>query len=175
MIGYLSNEPYFKKDKINAIKLKNNMNKISKMTDIYSFYIQGIYKEYKGIIEGEFNDSRDELLNVCKEITNEEIDKCNCIVSPSHMNTYHIIKKINPNKEDVMVVCFDMHCDTYDFDSLWKGNMFSKLLDEGYISYFMVMGVPGYKQKNTFMDVPNEIRDRVLINKNFNYKRILKK
>ena len=175
MIGFLSNEPYLKKDKINVDKLRKNMNIISKMTDIYSFYIQGIYKEYKDIFNGEFNDIRDELLVECKEITNKDIDKCTCIVSPSHLNTYHVIKKLNPHKEDVMVICFDMHCDTYDFDDLWKGNMFSKLLDEGYISYFMVMGVPKYKQKNTSLDVPEKIKDRVLINKNFKFKKVLKK
>ena len=178
MIGFLSNEKYIKKDRIDYNKLSENMKIISFKKDKYSRYINRIYLEYKDLIKENPRDIKDEIINELgvKEITNKDIHKCEVIISPSHLNSYHIIKELNNKKDDLLVLCFDMHCDTYDYnDNLWKGNMFSKLLKEGYISKFMVLGVPKYKIKNTYLDVPLDIKDKVVIKKDYNYKRILKK
>ena len=175
MIGFLSVESYKKRDRLDINSLNNNMNIISKMNDRYSNYVKSVYKEYKEFLKNENIDIKEELLSNSNitEITINDIDKCECIISPSHLNTYHIIKRINSNKKELTVICFDMHCDTYDFGKLWKGNTFSKLIKEGYVSYLVVVGVPRYKQKNTWNDVPNEIKNKVYIVKRHKFFNIL--
>ncbi len=178
MIGFLSNEKYIKRDRIDYNKLSDNMKIISLKKDKYSRYISRIYLEYKDLIEESPRDIKDEIINElgASIITNKDIRKCKVIISPSHIESYHIIKELNDMKDDLLVICFDMHCDTYDYnDNLWKGNMFSKLIKEGYISEFMVLGVPKYKIKNTYLDVPLDIKDKVIIKKDLSFKKVLKK
>ena len=176
MIGFLSNERYIKRDKINDKQLESNMQIIAKNNDIYSQYITEIYNEYKLLIRKKSIDIKEELLGLTnvKKISNNDITNCQVIVSPSHLNTYYIIRELNPHKEELMVICFDMHCDTYDTsDELWKGNHFSRLLKEGYITDFVVFGVPKEKINNTYSDVSVDIKDKVLISDNLDFKSVL--
>lgn len=178
MIGFLSIEEYVKREKIDYNKLYDNMKIISKMDDMYSKYVTNIYREYKVLAKEKSCDIKEELINKLKvkEISVNDIGKCKVIISPSHLNTYFIIKNLNVHKEDVMIICFDMHSDTYDYnDALWKGNHFSKLLKEGYINNCMIIGVPKYKIENTYKDVPLDIKSKVIISDSLNFKSTLKR
>ena len=161
---------------INIIRIKN-------IDNIFCKYSTKIYYEYYNIIhQNEIEDINVELKDYFKnnivDINDDinKIDDCNLIISPSHSDTYYILKQLNSEKrEKVLVICFDMHSDTYDYnDSLWKGNVFSKLLKENIIDHFLVYGVPNYKIKNTLNDVPKDIKEKVKIKKTFNLKKYLR-
>ena len=56
----------------------------------------------------------------------------------------------------------DLHSDTYDYnDFLWKGNSFSRLMKEGYINHYIVLGVPKEKRAMCLDDTNEDLRSRV--------------
>ena len=184
MIGLFSREKHIPTNNIDIDNIELIINRIKNMNNVFCKYATKLYYEYYDIIH------ENNIININTELHNyyndniidikdniKKIDDCNLIISPSHSDTYFVLKQLNKNKKErVLVICFDMHSDTYDFnDSLWKGNVFSKLLKEKIIDNFIVYGVPNYKIMNTFNDVPNDIKEKIKIKKSFNIKKDIKK
>ena len=127
-------------------------------------YACEIFDEYKGILSTEpklLKDSLQEYFTESFEIDGNLLSS-DVILSPSDLNAYFTIKNLNKYKKDLTIVCFDLHSDTYDYnDFLWKGNSFSKLMNEGYINNYIVIGVPSEKRDNCINDTNIELRSRV--------------
>ncbi len=184
MIGLFSKEKYIPTNNINIKNLDFIIGRIKNNNDKLCRYVTELYFEYYSIIhESNIENIEIELKKHYKndiiEINDdvEKIENCNLIISPSHSDTYFVLKQLIKNrKENVLVICFDMHSDTYDYnDKLWKGNVFSKLIKEKIINNFIVLGVPNNKIKNTFNDIPCDIRNNVKIKKIFGIKNDIKK
>jgi len=126
-------------------------------------YACDIFDEYKDILSTEGRLLKDSLEERYGEdfVVDGDINEADVILSPSDLNAYYTIKKLNEEKKDLTIVCFDLHSDTYDYnDFLWKGNSFSRLMNEGYINHYIVMGVPKEKRENCLNDTNEELRCR---------------
>lgn len=184
MIGLFSKEIHLPLNRVNINNLDLNLVKIKKIDDKYCRYVTKLYNEFYKLIHTNniekincelLNNYSNNIIDIKDNI--DDIRKCDLIISPSHSDTYHLIKEMNssPN-EELLVICFDMHSDTYDYNTkLWKGNVFSKLLKEKIITNFIVVGVPKKKVKNTINDVPSDLIEKVIIKKNFCIKKNIKK
>jgi hypothetical protein len=141
---------------INFIKNQNSEDEMIR-------YVCQIFDEYKNLLIKKPMLIRDSLKNNFGNefIIDGDLRLSNVIISPSDLNAYFTIKSLNEYKKNLVTICFDMHSDTYDFnDSLWKGNSFSKLMHEGYINHYIVIGVPREKRKNCLNDTNEELRHR---------------
>ena len=142
---------------INFVKEQKSSNEMVK-------YACTIFDEYKDILSTEPKLLRESLREYFGEsfIVDGDLLLSDVILSPSDLNAYFTIKKLNEDKKDLTVVCFDLHSDTYDYnDFLWKGNSFSRLMNEGYINHYIVIGVPREKRDNCINDTNDELRDKV--------------
>ena len=184
MIGLFSKDINLPMNKVNINNLDLNFEKIKRIDNKYCQYVTKLYNEYYNVI----HTNNIETINceLMKKYSNNIIDikdnldkikECDLIISPSHADTYYLVKKMNTaSNEKILVICFDMHSDTYDYNvKLWKGNVFSKLINEKIISDFIVVGVPKKKIKNTISDIPTDLIKRITIKKNFMLKRNIKK
>lgn len=127
-------------------------------------YACTVFDEYKDILSTEPKILRESLRDYFGEsfLVDGDLLSSDVILSPSDLNAYFTIKKLNQEKKDLTIVCFDLHSDTYDYnDFLWKGNSFSKLMKEGYINHYIVIGVPREKRSNCINDTNVELRNRV--------------
>ena len=127
-------------------------------------YVCQIYDEYEDILSYEPLLLKDSLQNYYGDnfVVDDEIETSDIIISPSDLNAYYTIKKLNKEKKYLTIVCFDLHSDTYDYnDFLWKGNSFSKLMKEGYVNHYIVIGVPKHKRKMCLEDTNKDLRERV--------------
>lgn len=133
-------------------------------------YVCQIFDEYSDVLSKEPMLLRDSLNSVFGDEfkIDGDLEQSDVIISPSDLNAYFTIKTLNKDKKNLATVCFDMHSDTYDYnDFLWKGNSFSRLMNEGYINHYIVIGVPKEKRENCLNDTNEELRERVhLIDKN---------
>lgn len=153
---------------INIDALNNNISILrSNSIDGYSKYILKIYDHI-------FKNSPKSLNNIYNELGKKDnteffkdtskMTSYDISISPSHENTYHLIKSLNKNKEPLLVICFDMHCDMYNADDeLWKGNHFSKLMKEKYLSKLIVYGLPKKKKDMTLKQIDQNYLDKVSI------------
>ena len=86
------------------------------------------------------------------------------LLSDTHTSTGPTLrrcKKMNP-KRSYSVLCIDAHADIYSTaEPLWRGNVFSRLIEEEVISRLFVFGVPQYRIDNVLSSTPEHIRDRV--------------
>ncbi len=166
MINWISSE-----DEKNVIKVDyNNLCRIVSFLETQNSedeivrYVCQIFDEYSDVLSKEPILLRDELNSVFGDefIVDGDLEKSDVIISPSDLNAYYIIKTLNKDKKNLAIVCFDMHSDTYDYnDFLWKGNSFSRLMKEGYIKHYIVIGVPKKKRKKCLNDTNEELRERV--------------
>lgn len=149
---------------INEKKLKHNIDILStNSSDTITKYILKIYNRIFKRVK-----SRNDIYNEIKEKYNtkeileeSQFSSCDVMISTSHKNTYHLVKQLNIKKENLAIICFDMHCDLYDAnEELWKGNPFSKLIKEKYLSNLICYGIPKKKWKMTMEQI-----DRSCINK----------
>ena len=158
-------------NEINIINLEMLIKRIKKIKNRYCNYVTKIYNKYRTIIlsnkkrniyEG-IKQNFKSLVNLDENIG--QINNCKVIISPSHDYTYYITRKLLTCKDQkVLIICFDMHSDTYDYsDKLWKGNIFSKLLKESVIEKLLVIGVPSNKIKKTKSDIPSDIKESIII------------
>ncbi len=168
-IGILNynKEDFVKSDLKN---LKRNADLLRSLaTDEYSKYILSIYdkiiKDKQFTSEYVYNELQSRFR--CTFINDySNIKEYSAILTPSHENTYHFIKELNNNKEPLTVVCFDMHCDAYNADKdLWKGNCFSKLLKEKYISNLICYGIPRKKILMTLCQMDERFFNQLFIAK----------
>lgn len=150
---------------LNFPNLQENIIKIKKIKDPYCKYILRLYREYYNLIKDHNNriDIYEELSSLNTNNSQKYQDKV--IISSSHDRTYHLLKALNVNHtKKILVVCFDMHCDAYDYhDNLWKGNPFSKLIHENIISHLLVIGISKNKRKNTEDEINTDIINHVNI------------
>lgn len=134
----------------------------------------GLSKYIIKIYDQVFKTSPKSLKNIYSELEkNQDVEyftdtskmsSYNLTISPSHENAYHLIKSLNRIKEPLLVMCFDMHCDMYDAsEELWKGNHFSKLMKEKYISNLIVYGLPKRKKEMTLNQIDQNYLDNVAI------------
>lgn len=127
-------------------------------------YVCDIFDEYVEVLSENPTLLRDSLQSCYSEsfVVDGELDKSDIIISPSDLNAYFTIKQLNKGKKDLAIVCFDLHSDTYDYnDFLWKGNSFSRLMKEGYINHYIVIGVPKGKRAMCLDDTNEDLRSRV--------------
>jgi len=86
------------------------------------------------------------------------------LLSDTHTSTGPTLrecKRANPNTR-YSVLCVDAHADIYaTSEPLWKGNVFSRLIEEEVISRLLVLGVPQFRIDNVLSDTPAHIRERV--------------
>lgn len=181
MIGWFGKCEKFFNNIIDLNNLELIINLLRKENDIYCKYVVSLYEEYK-----EFLKKNQAVLikSYLHSTFGSNLIDCNnhlpkmakVILSPSHDNTYYIIKQLNTQRQnDVLVICFDMHSDTYDYnDVLWKGNVFSKLLHEKYINNLMVIGVPTDKISDIYLDMNEDIRDQVILSNSINIEKYIK-
>ena len=142
---------------IGFLKKQNSSNEMVK-------YACEIFEEYKDILRVKPKLLRESLKDYFNEdfVIDGDLSSSDVILSPSDLNAYYTIKELNKNKKNLTIVCFDMHSDTYDYnDFLWKGNSFSKLMKEGYINDYIVIGVPNEKRDNCINDTNVELRKNV--------------
>ena len=150
-------------DYVNLCRIMNFVNK-QKSDDEMVRYVCQIFDEYRDILSTSPILLRDSLRSFYGDnfIVDGSLEQSDAIVSPSDLNAYYTLKKLNSNKKNLAVVCFDLHSDTYDYnDFLWKGNSFSKLLKEGYVNHYIVIGVPKHKRQMCIEDTNEDLRDRV--------------
>lgn len=179
MIVWLGQNFLRNKNLINISNLKNNIDLIKDSDNSYALYIMDLYNEYNKFIKRNNNPKFivDNFKNIKKMKAIEEVNDNTIILSPSHDNSYFVLKKLNSNKEkNIIVICFDMHCDCYNYDNdLWKGNVFSKLLFEGIINKLLIIGVPKEKKDQTLNDIDNRVKDKIILCDFNNVKCILEK
>ena len=170
--GYYSDNIPFLKINIDNLKWNIDLIKSRHLNTLYVKYLFKVYSKLEPLLNSSnsYIDIKDELFNYYgKDINNinnnvNSMDNYDLILSNTHESTYYLIKKLNSKKEDLTVICFDMHCDAYDENiPLWKGNHFSKLLQEKYISNLIVVGMPKYKIKMTYEQISNNYKDKVTI------------
>lgn len=172
MINWISSEDEKNIRKINYENLCRIIEFVKKQNSNNEMvqYACTIFDEYKDIINEEPQILKDSLQNYFGNefSVDDDLLLSDVILSPSDLNAYYTIKKLNENKKDLTIVCFDLHSDTYDYnDFLWKGNSFSRLMNEGYINHYIVIGVPKEKRANCIEDTNEELRNRVhLIDEN---------
>ena len=166
MINWISSDDEKNVSKVdfnNLVKIMQFVNKHD-CDDEMIDYVKQICKEYV-----KFLNAKPLLLkeNLIKKYGNTialngKVEESDVIISSSDINSYYTIKEVNKNKKDLTIVCFDMHSDTYDYnDFLWKGNSFSKLMKEGYVNHYIVIGVPKHKRQNCINDTNEDLRERV--------------
>ena len=166
MINWISSEDENNVKKIDFENLCKIMNfvKKQKSDDEMVNYVCQIFEEYKKILS-----LTPTLLKKSLEkhygsefVINGNLEETDVIISPSDLNAYYTIKELNKEKKDLTIICFDLHSDTYDYnDFLWKGNSFSKLMKEGYVNHYIVIGVPKEKRNSCLLDTNQELRNRV--------------
>ncbi len=166
MVNWISSEDEKNVRKIDYINLCNIINFVKKQSscDEMVKYVCQIYDEYKDVLSDDPLLLRESLKNYYGDnfVIDGNLEKSDIIISPSDLNAYYTIKELNKGKKDLTIVCFDLHSDTYDYnDFLWKGNSFSRLMNEGYINHYIVIGVPKYKRKMCLEDTNQELRERV--------------
>jgi len=87
-------------------------------------------------------------------------------ISPSHGTTSPVLKacySINPGM-NIGVICVDAHADLYDSRiPPWKGNVFSRLLEEETISFLGIIGVPAFRRESIESTLSAHIAGRCLI------------
>ena len=70
-------------------------------------------------------------------------------------------KRATPKKA-YGVLCVDAHADIYStYENLWKGNVFSTLIEEGTVSRLLVIGVPQYRIDNVLRETSDDIKPKV--------------
>ena len=164
-IGIFKGKNYNEKI-IDLKKLQKNIGILrSNPKDKFTKYILKVFKkinktEFKSIEN--IYDEIEENYSV-KIIRNQkEFTSYDLVISSTHDNSYHLFKKLNYNKDPLTIICFDMHCDLYDAkEKLWKGNHFSKLMQEKYISDLIVYEVPKYKKEMTLNQIDQRCRNHV--------------
>ncbi len=166
MISWVSSEDEKKARKIDFENLSKVISFVKgcNSDDAMVRYVCQIFDEYKSLIIDDPYLLRDVLqMTFDSDFAKDaDVEKADIIISPSDLNAYYTIKKLNSERKSLAVVCFDLHSDTYDYnDFLWKGNSFSKLMREGYISHYIVLGVPKQKRSAVLEDTNVELRDRV--------------
>ena len=127
-------------------------------------YACKIFDEYKDILHENPVLLKEALMQYYGDdfVVDHSIEQSDVIISPSDLNAYYTIKQLNKDKRNLAIVCFDLHSDTYDYnDFLWKGNSFSRLMNEGYISHYIVIGVPKQNRSRCIADTNEELRERV--------------
>lgn len=168
MIGLFSKGKYSLTNYIDVNNIDKIFDRIKNNNDKICNYVTNLYFEYYNIIhENNTQNINVELKQKYKkniiEINDDikKINNCNLIISPNHSDTYFLLKHlIEAKNKNILVICFDMHSDTYDYnEQLWKGNVFSKLIKEKLIKGIIVYGVPNKKIKNTYKDIPEEIKN----------------
>lgn len=166
MINWISSkdEETIKRIDINSLKKVVEFLKSMKSNDEYVNYVCKIYDEYENILSEAPNTLKSNIfsLNDGQVVIDGDLSNSDIIISPSDLNAYYTIKDLNEKKFPLTVVCFDMHSDTYDYnDFLWKGNSFSKLMMEGYINHFIVVGVPKDRRQIVLDDTNEDLLNRV--------------
>lgn len=166
MINWISSEDEKNARKVDYKNLIQIMDFVKKQnsSDEMVKYVCEIYDEYKELLYDEPLLLKESLQKYYNEefVIDGNLDDSDVIISPSDLNAYYTIKKLNSEKKDLSIVCFDLHSDTYDYnDYLWKGNSFSRLMNEGYINHYIVIGVPKQKRKMCIEDTNEELRKRV--------------
>ncbi len=166
MINWISSEDEKNARMVDFENLVKIMQFVSKQNceDEMINYIKQIYEEYAELLSTEPLLLKENLINNYNDklVIDGKLRESDAIISSSDLNSYYTIKELNKDKKDLTIVCFDMHSDTYDYnDFLWKGNSFSKLMKEGYISYYIVIGVPEHKRQSSINDTNEDLRSRV--------------
>lgn len=166
MINWISSEDEKNAKKVDYYNLCKVMEFVKKQkpNDEMVIYACQIYDEYKDILSDSPMLLKESLMNEYGENFGVDcpMEETDVIVSPSDLNAYFTIRQLNKEKKDLTIVCFDLHSDTYDYnDFLWKGNSFSRLMNEGYINHYIVIGVPKFKRNMSIEDTNEELRQRV--------------
>lgn len=166
MVNWISSEDEKNAKRVDYYNLCKIMNfvKAQKTTDEMVKYVCDIFNEYIDILKEEPILVKESLKNCYNDnfVVDGKIQESDIIISPSDLNAYFTIKELNKEKQDLAIVCFDLHSDTYDYnDFLWKGNSFSKLMKEEYIKHYIVIGVPNEKRKMCLEDTNEDLRGRV--------------
>ena len=170
MISWISSEDEKNVRKVNYANLCKIMDfvKSQNSKDEMVHYVCQIFNEYKELLSEEPILLKQALIDCYGDnfFVDGDLEQTDVIISPSDLNAYYTIKSLNSDKKDLAVICFDLHSDTYDYnDFLWKGNSFSKLMNEGYINHYIAIGVPKQKRSMCLKDTNEELRSRVhLIN-----------
>lgn len=155
------------KNNIDKLKLYNKSDDVFdyviNLFDEYDLFLRDNYKSAKLVFDNLKNTLGDYLKDCLSNI--KMIEGSNIVLSPSHDNTYYLLKELNKEKDKkVLVVCFDMHSDTYDYnDRLWKGNVFSKLIKEQYIENLVILGIDNFRINKIKSDIQLDIRPKVKI------------
>ena len=164
MINWISSEEEKSVRKINYDNLKKIITFAKKSKNEMVLYACEIFDEYRDLINRSVNLIKENISQNYKSefIIDGSIKDSDIILSPSDANAYYTIKELNSDKKDLTVLCFDMHSDTYDYnDFLWKGNSFSKLMNEGYVTHYVVIGVPINKRQEVLNETNPELISRV--------------
>lgn len=166
MVNWISSEDEKNARKVDYNNLCRVMNfvKSQNTNDEMVKYVCEIFNEYIYVLKEEPILVKDSLQNCYNDnfVVDGELEKSDIIISPSDLNAYFTIKQLNKTKKDLAIVCFDLHSDTYDYnDFLWKGNSFSRLMKEGYISHYIVIGVPKEKRAMCIEDTNEDLKNRV--------------
>lgn len=166
MINWISSEDEKNARKVdyhNLVKIMNFVKTQNSKDDMVQ-YVCKIYDEYINLLKLEPTLLRTALKNYYGEefAVDQDIKSSDIIISPSDLNAYYTIKTLNERRKNLAVICFDMHSDTYDYnDFLWKGNSFSRLMKEGFVNHFIVIGVPKSKRQMCLEDTNDDLRERV--------------
>lgn len=86
------------------------------------------------------------------------------LLSDTHTSSSPVLracKKASPQRR-YGVLCVDAHADVYSTNEpLWKGNVFSTLIEDGAISRMLLVGVPQYRIDNITSQEPDAITAKI--------------
>ncbi len=85
--------------------------------------------------------------------------------SDSHASTFHTLQDSKSGFTRA-IVCFDAHDDLSEMEALWKGNVFTHLLDADVIDYLVLVGVADFRIRNTLSRISSEVSERVFFSTN---------
>lgn len=146
-------------EKICVNNLKSVFRRIDQYPFIHAFkYIKKLYSHYNDVLQDYLKTRND----VCKQppikslrqyekqinefVTNSTDNSI--VISSTHLSTYFTIKTLK-NSGKICIICFDAHADTCSaLKPAWKGNVFSKLLQENFIDGLVIVSGNKLKKSN---------------------------
>jgi hypothetical protein len=146
-------------------------------------YILDLYEEYRAELEGstdiplgqgpsplkkvidlDLSDTSVEDYHTSEIIDHDESRQI-FFFSDSHASTFYTLQD-SKNGSTRAIVCFDAHDDLSEMETLWKGNVFTHLLNAGVIDYLVLVGVANFRISNTLSRLSTEMSRRVLFSTN---------
>lgn len=151
-------------------KLRNTeeLEYVTSLVNEYRFHLEEIRSAswIDSLVKADISQGVAIKLNDCQLLIRQILrnKESTVLLSDAHTSTGPTLrecKRTNPRTR-YSVLCVDAHADIYTtHEPIWKGNVFSRLIEEGVISRLLVLGVPQFRIDNVLSETPKHIRECV--------------